>query len=52
MSYYGFVSECCGSDPDDSLHFNTSWKLGTCLKCRESVQFVEDDEYENTNNKM
>ena len=40
---YYLSSECCGEEPDDSFHFNYTWKLGTCIKCKEKAEFEEKE---------
>ena len=43
---YHLLSECCGEEPDDSFHFNYTWRLGTCIKCKEKTEFKDRSENE------
>ena len=43
---YHLLSECCGDEPDDRFHFNYTWSLGTCNKCKEKVEFKEESDDE------
>ena len=43
MSYY-LKSKCCKEAPDEDYYFNFTWKLGTCIKCKEKTEVKEDDD--------